>query len=124
MKNPLIVLSFSLILAGCASEYDQCVQKVSAELRSIQSGINEAGGNLSRGYAIHRTIVPYTTVGICYTGTISYSCPQTAYRTQENPVAIDAALERSKMKMLQAAEKVAQRKYNKNVLSCQGLKGS
>jgi hypothetical protein len=124
MINSKIAISFVLVLAGCASDYQRCLNRVGAELSSLQDGIAVVEGNLNRGYAVFRTQVPYTVEKTCVNGTVTYSCPETAYRTQETPVAIDVGLERTKLSNLRSQLKTAQRRYNANVTSCEGLDDS
>jgi hypothetical protein len=125
MKKSILVLLGAFFVAGCASEYDQCVSRAYSDVRSIQAGIATSEGNLSRGYAIHVSQEPYTEFETCYDSSNNpYSCPKTYYRTVETPVAIDASLEKSNLSRLKARLQPAERLYRREVKSCEGLEGS
>ncbi len=99
---PCLALAATLVLAACATPRQQCINDATQQVRSVESALSTAQGNISRGYALHRQSVPYTVNHTCYreyphTRTvIPYSCPSTYYRTQTTPVAIDVAEERRK----------------------------
>lgn len=125
MKTKYAFLAVAVIVSGCASEYEQCVGKAYSEVRSIQTSITSIEENLARGYAIHVSEEPYVQMITCYNNkNEAFFCPETFYRTVENPVAIDAQLERSKLASLKARLGPAQRKYQSEVKSCEGLDGS
>ena len=97
-----LALAATLVLTACATPKQKCVSDATQQLRSVESALATAQGNISRGYALHSQSVPYTVNHTCYrqypnTRTvIPYSCPSTYYRTQTTPVAIDVAEERRK----------------------------
>jgi len=105
MKFPVpscLALAAILALSACATPKQQCTASATQELRSVESALATAQGNITRGYALHSQSVPYTVNHTCcrrYPNTrtvIPYSCPSTYYRTQTTPVAIDVAEERKK----------------------------
>lgn len=91
------------VLSGCATPKQQCISDATRQLRSVESALVTAQGNVDRGYALHTQRVPYTVGRICYDthprthALIPYSCPVTQYRTQTTPVAINVAEERRKV---------------------------
>ncbi|MFT6168503.1 MAG: hypothetical protein ACJAR9_000613 [Celeribacter sp.] len=54
--RPLIALPAFLILAAC-SEQQMCISRATHDLRTVRSFVNEAEGNLARGYALVETQV-------------------------------------------------------------------
>lgn len=108
LKFVFISPAILALLSSCSTPLEQCLTTANSEYYAISSGIAESERNVTRGYAVHSQTVPYTYTGSCYDYYIgSYSCPQTGYRTQETPVAIDVNEERRKLsslrKMLPAA---------------------
>lgn len=101
------VLLAPFLLAGCLSEQQQCINSVSAELRSVEQRIEVAQGNIARGYAIARVRDARTETYIC-TETLEDGtevrdiCRRTVRFTRDEPVAIDVGEERIKVRDLQA----------------------
>ena len=91
------------VLSGCATPKQECIAGATRQLRSVESALVTAQGNIDRGYAIHTQRVPYTIGQICYDtyrtthAVIPYSCPVTQYRTQTTPVPINVTEERRKV---------------------------
>lgn len=102
-----LVYSFAVLaaalLSGCATPKQKCMSDATSQLRSVESALMTAQGNVDRGYALYTQRVPYTVARICYhsyprtNAVIPYSCPETYYRTQTTPVAINVAEERRKV---------------------------
>lgn len=88
------------LISGCSTPLEQCLNNAQSDWRAAAASISEIEGNIARGYAIHTQTVPYTYQGVCYSGTLSYACPMTGYRTQETPVAVDVNQERQKLAAL------------------------
>ena len=113
---PLAVLA---LLAACTTPQEACIYQAREELRSLQGRIATAQGNLDRGYAIHRQVVPYTYVVICHDDAgKAYQCEQNATRIEETPVAIDIREERAKLARLRAALPGAQRAAEARIAQC------
>ena len=93
------VLASVAMLSGCSTPQEDCISGATKDYRSLQASIAETSDNVSRGYAVHSQSVPYTYSGSCYdyNTQLYYTCPQTGYRTQESPVAIDVNQERKKL---------------------------
>ena len=91
------------VLSGCATPKQRCISDATRQLRSVESALVTAQGNIARGYAVHTQRVPYTVGRVCYHthprthAVLPYSCPITQYRTQTTPVAINVAEERRKV---------------------------
>ncbi|NOR63629.1 MAG: hypothetical protein GQ535_14190 [Rhodobacteraceae bacterium] len=90
-------------LSACISPQEACIGQANSQYSALLSSISETQANITRGFAIHRQRVPYTYTGTCYSQYVgSYSCPQTGYRTQETPVAVNVSEERRKLQELQS----------------------
>ena len=91
------------LIAGCSTPLEKCVASASGNYWALNNAISTTQGNITRGYAEHKSSVPYTVQQTCYRtdpytyAMVPYSCPQTHYRTQITPVAIDVAQERVKL---------------------------
>jgi hypothetical protein len=102
-KKGAAVLVLVPLIAGCSTPLEKCVASASENYRTLENAISTTQGNITRGYAEHKSTVPYTVQQICYRtdphtkANVPYSCPQTYYRTQITPVAIDVVQERVKL---------------------------
>jgi len=91
------------LLSACTSPQEACINQANSQYSVLLSSISQTQGNITRGFAIHRQQVPYTYTGSCYSQYVgNYSCPQTGYRTQETPVAVNVSEERRKLQELQS----------------------
>lgn len=112
MKPILMMILAAGVLSAC-SERKSCMYEAGRELRTISALTAETRLNVSRGYAISETEVPYTVQKTCTT-TLSDApefrvpCPEIRYRTERKPVAIDLNAERAKLRSLE--ERLAQLK--------------
>lgn len=97
-----------LALSACATPRQQCEQQATSQHQTLLRVIAQAKGNIARGYAIHRQSVPYTYTRTCYSGTLSYTCPATGYRTQETPVAINISEERKLLRAAMSEAKISE----------------
>lgn len=106
-------------LAACATPQEACISQAQREVRSLETRIETAAGNIDRGYAIHRQTVPYTYVSVCYTDTgEAYQCEQNGTRVEETPVSIDLTEERAKLARLRAALPGAKRAAEAQIATC------
>lgn len=97
-----VTVAGMVLLAACSTPQEKCINRVSKEMHTIDKLRQETAANISRGYAIDVSYVPYTTYGTCYYGNgRRYSCPQTYTRTVTKPRTIDVAQERSNLKELE-----------------------
>jgi len=119
-----IAVLAAALLSGCATPKQRCLSDATQELRSVESALATARGNINRGYAIHTQRVPYTVGHICYHthpkthSLIPYSCPVTQYRTQTTPVAIDVAEERRKVAELEGMLPELRQETNARLKAC------
>ena len=109
-KLSAIAVGVGLALAGCATPLEQCLSNAQRDYQDVLAAITATETNIDRGYAVHRQSVPYTYQGVCYHVDVgNYSCPQTGYRTQETPVAIDINAEKIKLRTLRRSVSALQR---------------
>lgn len=96
-----LIVSLGLLVA-CGTPQEQCIKRVSKELRTVSALRAETAANITRGYAIDVSYVPYTTYDVCYhRNGRHYSCPRTYTRTITQPRTIDVAEEKRKLNDLE-----------------------
>ncbi|MEO1313610.1 MAG: hypothetical protein AAFV27_07005 [Pseudomonadota bacterium] len=120
------LLAFPLMaLAACATPLEQCVDGAARQYANLQEAARIAEGNIARGYAIDRRVVPVNRVRFC-TGT-SFgnrvrgglsTCSQTDYRTIETPVPIDLAAEQRKLASTRERLSVAREQRDQQIGAC------
>lgn len=114
----------AVLLSGCATPKQKCISDATRQLRSVESALETAQGNIARGYAVYTQRVPYTVGRICYNthprtnAVIPYSCPMTQYWTQTTPVAIDVAEERRKVAEYQQMLPQLRQQANARIRQC------
>lgn len=87
-----IALSGTVILTGCTTPQQRCINGATRDLRTVSNLAAETELNIARGYAIDVSYIPYTVYETCYYGNRrAYSCPQTYNRTVSTPRGIDVA---------------------------------
>ncbi len=114
------------LLTACATPQERCIREGAAEETRLRAQITEAEGNIERGYAIHRQIVPETVFHTCQRvrdGKIIgyYPCPETYYRAVETPVAIQVSEERKKLATLKSALPGAVRRSEDKAAQCRAV---
>jgi hypothetical protein len=103
----------ALLLSACGTPQEQCINRSTRELRSVQKLLGEVEGNLARGYAweeYEETITRWTTCGggsvTQKDGTVialpSQPCLDDYTVTRRRQVAIDPAAETRKRDGLRA----------------------
>lgn len=118
MKHFALLPALALI-AACATPQEQCINTASNEVRSMKRLMNVTHGNITRGYAIHRSTESYQVTDVCFDKDKKpYTCYDIEYRTVESPVTIDIADERRKLAALKKRLPAAGRKMNAGVASC------
>ncbi len=60
-----LVLSGLLALAACGTPQEQCINRETREIRSLERLLAEVEGNLARGYAYEEYEVPMTRWAVC-----------------------------------------------------------
>lgn len=100
-------LALALLLTACGTPQEQCINRSTRELRSVQKLLGEVEGNLARGYAweeYEETVTRWTTCGggsvVDKDGKVvelpSHPCLDDYTVTKRRQVAIDPAAETRK----------------------------
>lgn len=93
----LVSLCALSTLAACATPLERCLNTATSRVEHLQSAIDTADTNISRGYAIHRYQEPVVVPKDCHDEHGRwYRCDETEYHTVEVPVDIDIRAEREK----------------------------
>lgn len=108
MKHYLTAICAAALIAGCAplSPRNQCLARAEGELPTLRELAQETQANIARGYGIAKREVPIEVERVCETrlpdGRIfEHSCMGIETRTRTEPVAIDLAAERAKLRSLE-----------------------
>lgn len=102
MKPILALGAAALIALAACSEQDMCLYRASADVKAAERQISTLQGNISRGYAIHKTQERVTYTGVCYRKNGKpYECPKTEWQQVERPVPIDVRDQRRQLRELQ-----------------------
>ncbi len=131
VRAPLIAL---LILAGCATPQQRCINGVTRDLRVVTGLIAETEANLARGYGLEDQIV-YRTVWVPCRDSIVVTtesgqrvvrdsgrmCLDDRPETVTRPVAIDLAAERRKLDQLRDQQRSLNRQAAPAVDQCRAL---
>lgn len=120
MKNLLLLVPI-LFISACATPREQCIADASYRYNVLVSAISKTEQNIARGYAIHEQSVPYTYPGVCYYGTVTYSCPKTGYRIQETPVAVNVNEERRTLAALKSRFSKEKSLAQSGIAQCQAI---
>lgn len=116
-----LIASLGLLVA-CGTPQEQCINRVSKELRTVSELRAETAANITRGYAIDVSYVPYTTYDTCYYGNgRRYSCPRTYTRTVTQPRTIDVALEKRKLRDLEQKQLALEKQAAPYIEQCRVL---
>ena len=104
-----ILLPALLILVACGTPQEQCINRNTRDLRTMQSLVDETQANLARGYAIEEYTVWVPVWQICDVQPATdpaQPAPPPRYcfddepQTQTRPKAIDLNAERAKLESL------------------------
>ena len=121
-KTHLAALFIPATLAACATPLERCISTAQSEVQTLRRAIATAEGNITRGYAIHRSSASYTHYDTCYDKRDKpYSCPETRYRTVETPVEIDVAQQRQRLKALRRDLPAAEDRARVHAQHCTAL---
>ncbi|MEM5477516.1 hypothetical protein [Pacificibacter sp. AS14] len=118
--RPLFALPALLLLAAC-SEQQMCISRATQDLRAVRGFVNEAEGNLARGYALVETqVVDYERklCGVKPNGDKKY-CRVAVEETVVERKAIDLDGEAAKLAVLRQKEAALVLKTDAQVLACQ-----
>lgn len=122
-----IVLSLSLLslVAACGTPQEQCINRNTRDLRTVEKLIPEVQANLDRGYAYEEYTVTVPVWKTCLvspatpTGpAVTQSCLEDEVETRTRPVAIDLNAERAKLESLYQKRDQLQREAQSVVAQC------
>ncbi|MBE1292005.1 MAG: hypothetical protein GJ677_05885 [Rhodobacteraceae bacterium] len=109
-------------LAACATPLERCISSAQSEVQTLRRAITTAEGNITRGYAIHRSSESYTHYDTCYDKKERpYSCPETRYRTVETPIEVDVQQQRLRLKALRRELPAAEDRARAQAQNCTAL---
>lgn len=107
MRRLILSLSLLSLLAACGTPQEQCINRNTRDLRTVEKLISEVQGNLGRGYAIEEYSFPVRVWRQCVVPSgdpavppTSHPCMETETQTRTRPVAIDLNAERAKLESL------------------------
>ncbi len=108
-----IVIPALLILTGCATPQERCINTATRDMKIVDQLIAESEATLARGYALESQIVYRTDFQDCTPrATVDYPKPQPKMcmvdvpETITRPKAVDLAAEKAKLNALRAKSKV------------------
>lgn len=118
-----------LLLAACATPQEQCINRETRDLRTLDRLIAETDGNIRRGFALEEYTVDITVAGTCREdrGTDASGAPlPPAFVpcfverevTRTRPRAIDLNAERAKLASMQAKRRDLARAAERAVAQC------
>ncbi|MEC8196262.1 MAG: hypothetical protein VX228_08085 [Pseudomonadota bacterium] len=121
-KTHLAALCILATLPACATPLEHCISSAQSEVKTLRRAIATAEGNITRGYAIHRSSESYTHYDTCYDKKERpYSCPETRYRTVETPIEIDVQQQRLRLKALRRDLPAAEDRARAQAQNCTAL---
>lgn len=112
-----------LALAACATPREACINDAQRQVTLLDTQIATAQGNISRGYAL-ATVQDVRTVRSSCTGTnqdgstFTFPCDQTRTFERQEPVAINVAEERAKLRDLTQRRETAARDTQARIQQC------
>ena len=122
MHRALIILPL-IALTACATPREQCISDANRDTYVLQNLVNEARGNLARGYALAESTDVRTLTRTCRgrdanDEVFTYPCNETETFTTTRPVSIDLAAEQVKLNQLERRLSQAQSNANAMVAQC------
>lgn len=131
------VAPFLLLLAACGTPQEQCINRNTRDLRTVNQLIAESEGNLKRGYAIEEYTVTVPVWDWCYTSVAvagppgpdgtpgapqivrqPYRCMDTDTRTETRPKSIDLKAEAVKLDQLRQKQRQLSKQAESVVAQC------
>ncbi|KJZ20707.1 hypothetical protein [Loktanella sp. S4079] len=121
--RPALILLPIIALTACATPREQCISDANQDLYVLRALINEARGNLARGYALAETTDVRTLTKMCRGEnkegeTFRFPCNETETYTSTRPVAIDLDAEQTKLEQLERRLVQAQANSDQMVAQC------
>ncbi|MFQ6551108.1 hypothetical protein AAD018_002030 [Aestuariibius insulae] len=119
----IAVVLVLMVLSGCATKQQRCVQEQARDLLVINQLIASTQANLDRGYAIETERVPVRRYGFCSERLsdgriIRLPCSDIDYYTRRKAVAIDLEAEQSKLNQLLDRQPIALERARAGQAAC------
>ncbi len=117
-----VFLGTALLLAGCATPREACIDTVSEDLRVVRALIADTEATLERGYAIQteERLVTYSTFCVGAHGDVGIVfCDRIQPVRSKKPVAVDLDEERRKLRSLKRKEVELSRKTAAAIAQCE-----
>ena len=125
-------LGLLLLLAACGTPQEQCIQRETRDLRTLDRLIAETEGNIERGYALVEVRTVELVPDICYRegalnadGTqgrpVPFTCFGRDFDTELRPKAIDLNLERAKLASMRDKRKSLARQAEAAAAECRAI---
>lgn len=107
MRRLILSLSVLSMLAACGTPQEQCINRNTRDLRTVEKLITEVQGNLARGYAIEEYTISVPVWRQCTVPSadptqpaVTRPCLEDGLETRTRPKAIDLNAERAKLESL------------------------
>jgi hypothetical protein len=124
-----LLLPALAVLAACGTPQEQCINRVTRDLRAVDKLIAEAEGNLKRGYAYEEYTVRFPVFEPCLRPgrptaenpnppPVTGTCRDTREETFTRPKAIDLDAEAKKLAQLKAKRRDLARASGPGIAQC------
>ena len=120
-----IVIPALLILTGCATPQERCINMVTRDMRVVDQLIAESMATLARGYALETQIVTRTDFEDCtpratenYPNPRPKMCLVEVPETITRPRAVDLNVEKAKLASLEAKSAQQSKAAAKSIAAC------
>lgn len=107
MRRLILSLSVLPLLAACGTPQEQCINRNTRDLRTVEKLITEVQGNLARGYAIEEYTIVVPVWRQCVVPSadptqpvVTRPCMEDEVQSRTRPMAIDLNAERAKLESL------------------------
>lgn len=131
--SPRLILLAPLLLIGCGTPQERCINGVTRDLRIVNDLIEETELNLARGYEMEEYTVIRTAWVACYPPVVvttpngqqvvqpARMCLEDYEDTATRPRAIDPVAERNKLKGLKERQAALTRQAEPAIAQCRQL---
>lgn len=128
MKRIVLVAALGLMTA-CGTPQEQCIQRETRDLRTLDRLIAETQTNIARGYALEEYTETIDYWGTCYAPQavgpdgvrpppVAFTCRRDRDVTRTRPVAIDLGAERQKLSSMEGKRRDLARAADGPIAAC------
>lgn len=125
-------LLMMLLLAACGTPQEQCIQRETRDLRTLDRLIAETEANIARGYALVEVQTVDLVPDICYRHgvrypdgrhgrAVPYSCFSREIDTELRPRAIDLNVEKAKLASMREKRRSLARQAEAAAAQCRAI---